>query len=829
MRHLRLSWVALAASLLLPSTAAAQRAPWRVKIEKVRVGFQGAAQEEGAGTFKPGLWAPVHVTLAAAGDGDIVLPLAADDTVRGEVLVQTPDGDGVESIYRQPFGPLRKQDRFELLTYVKTASTNPPVRISIRTDGQTFGGFRASPFATQIHEHLYVTLGARLKEVTEALLEWRGDRKENKERSTAPRHVTHEGSVAKLPAVWYGYDGADLVILTTESDEFVKDLAAEKNRDRVRALAQWVRRGGRLVVSASWVHQGAVHKLLGRAYWDPPLPPLVTESWPAGHAVKTFHSAESWGRAQKYPLLQIGDELRVAQLARGPAVEVEAAERDGTPLIVRTAYGLGSVTVLAFEVQKGRFAEWGETVLEKDKKGKPLLTVSMGAATFWKTLLEKLAPRETGQRGLPPGAGIERRGDDLTTQVWAQLEVFDSPPIGFGWVALFILVYILIVGPLDYFILKKVFKRLELTWVTFPTVVLTISLIAYLTAHAIKGNELEVNKVDLLDIDQRTELGKDPKTGALRSAGARVHGTSWFTVRSPRIESYTVGLEPVFPALLAGAKEEAPACMVSWLGRPEREGMSAMGRPQSQGFFTRAYEYAPDATGIKDVGIHAWTTKAFAASWEAKLKKLPLDAALHYDARGDRQLFGTIKTNLPRDVDLRDVRLVYGNQFFALPDLPAGGPAVTVDAERLAQQNLQFWNQGGGGQPGRPDAPQFRGGRAYDPWPPVRELLFHERTDVGGMNRNHSYRTLDQSWRTEPWRDRDVAVRDAILVARLARTHGRPEELHKEEHRPPLLTHLWLKDLPGGGRQRPAISGTLYQDTYIRVILPVTPAPAKQP
>ena len=55
------------------------------------------------------------------------------------------------------------------------------------------------------------------------------------------------------------------------------------------------------------------------------------------------------------------------------------------------------------------------------------------------------------------------------------LEMFEEiPVISFGVVALFILFYIVLVGPLDYFILKKLFKRLELTWITFPTIVLRI-------------------------------------------------------------------------------------------------------------------------------------------------------------------------------------------------------------------------------------------------------------------------------------------------------------------------------------------------------------------
>ena len=108
------------------------------------------------------------------------------------------------------------------------------------------------------------------------------------------------------------------------------------------------------------------------------------------------------------------------------------------------------------------------------------------------------------------------------------------PVISFGWVALFILIYIVIVGPLDYFLLKRVFKRLELTWITFPVLVLIVSVAAYATAYYFKGDDLRINKID---------LSRDTICTAPRQA----YGTTWFTLFSPRIQNYTVGLEPSAP------------------------------------------------------------------------------------------------------------------------------------------------------------------------------------------------------------------------------------------------------------------------------------------
>src|SRR5262249_25055510 len=147
------------------------------------------------------------------------------------------------------------------------------------------------------------------------------------------------------------------------------------------------------------------------------------------------------------------------------------------------------------------------------------------------------------------GAGIPGWDDthtDVGTLMQDRLEAFtEVPVISFGWVALFILVYIIVVGPLDYFFLKKVVKRLELTWITFPAVVLIVSALAYVSAYYLKGNDLRINKVDLVDIVAETP--EEDAAAPHVARGARAYGTTWFTVFSPRIQNYTVGVEPSAP------------------------------------------------------------------------------------------------------------------------------------------------------------------------------------------------------------------------------------------------------------------------------------------
>src|SRR5439155_5355558 len=134
----------------------------------------------------------------------------------------------------------------------------------------------------------------------------------------------------------------------------------------------------------------------------------------------------------------------------------------------------------------------------------------------------------------------------------------------------------------------------------------------------------------------------------------------YFTILSPRIQNYTIGIEPN-PAFWGGIVDEKKimsAEPVSWFGRPEFDGPGAFGRSGSQGFFRRPYSYADDARGLVGVPIPVWTTKSFSASWEAPLpKKGPFQAELAYHTREFQgknvKLSGSIHNNLP--VDLHDV------------------------------------------------------------------------------------------------------------------------------------------------------------------------------
>ena len=677
--------------LLLPAAADAQQTVRRVRIDEIdtRIGFQRSGPLRGADGFKAGLWAPVIVRFTEDEDGNIRFPVAVDGSVSGELFVETADFDGVLTLYPQKFtfGPT---DPMQVVTYFKPAGSNPQVRISVRAGEKTQSTMLRSSFfqPVELGEHLYLSLGDRLPGLQETLLimEHKQDKRPGGPEyvDTRPRFAFCESSAPNLPTVWFGYNAVDLMVLVTANDKLLDKLNGDREPSpQLLALAEWVRRGGRLVISIAPANREKVHRLLSSSAWLPALPPLMSSESPT-LPLDSLDELCTWSDAKEFrflPMLnregQLPDRLGV-RLRNSPVLSVLCKEPDGpkslAPLIARLPHGLGSITLIAFDVKDPFFAGWN------------------GHTKFWKVLVEKLAPQsKTTDANHGGGAYGRSTHEDIGSQLYAQLEAFDVTTISFGWVALFILIYIIVVGPVDYFILKFVFKRLELTWVTFPAVVITVSLLAYFTAYAIKGKDLNVNKLDLIDIDMRDSLSDD-----FQPTGARVFGTTWFTIRSPRIQNYTIGIEPVLqnwkPGSAASLSPIEPT--MSWLGRPENFGMAASGRGRSPGLFSRTYKYQPFARGLRDVPIPVWTTKSFTGSWEAALdkSKLPFESQLTYDVGKPGPVAGTIKNNLP--FELHNVCLVVGDEFYEL-DKISPGATVQLKLGSLDPKRLNSWRNAG--------------------------------------------------------------------------------------------------------------------------------------
>jgi hypothetical protein len=781
MRHSLLACLTATVLLSLPLVAHAQdRRP--LLIDKVRVGY--LANQAADGLFKAGAWTPVYVDVTAGMEG---LPNGAD------IIVESADSDDVGSRYMMKLPPLEPKDQYTLLTYTRPGSIGSEIKVTAWVNDRRAAEIDDHYGAIELGNQLYVSIGGRLHELRNA---WKAPNQQEEElttKETGPRRTAVIDDIRMLPNRWFAYEPVDLMFLTTGNRDFLTALLNERE-DRKTALAEWVRRGGRLVVSVAR-NQDMVAKL-------EPLASMLPVTINGIVQKPELHSVERWAGPQQRrfqnprPRANPNGErppVEIAKLERKPGREIDEliTESDGSLVAVTSAYGLGQITVVAFDLDEPPFTSW-QPAAQRD---------------FWKKFVELRAPTLKAEQNPQPGMPgyYQQQSNDLASQLETNLEEFpDVPVISFGWVALFILVYILIVGPLDYFFLKKVVKRLELTWITFPTVVIAISVIAYFTAYWLKGNDQRTNKVDLAYVDLETK---------------QTYGTTWFTIFSPRIQHYTIGLEP-------GAAGWAPANVtppvessvnLTWMGRPEA-GWGGSGRSRSQGLFRRAYDYVNNATALVGVPIQVWSTKSFSASWQVPLDpNQPIISANLRHASGKSEAIpsGTITSHLA--VPLEDVVMFHHGQnedrWYSLdrlvPNVPKRIDAVkggTPMEQWLAQTPSDALAKTSQHTP-RPGI----GGSTKPTISVIKQIAFN-RYDRSG-SRNTALNHLDLGWR--------LSHKDEVIVfGRLAHSEGQAEEVVQSAGAP---SRLWLGTLPGSGQPRPPLVGTLTQESYVCIIIPVKP------
>lgn len=249
------------------------------------------------------------------------------------------------------------------------------------------------------------------------------------------------------------------------------------------ALALWVGLGGQLVLSGGGAGQQAA------AGWGDLLPVTAVGSPTVGDL-----SALAQLAGGSLGSLPASTTLSQAQARRG-------AERlpPNNQLIFRHGYGAGLVSFSAFDFASLR--------------GWP------GEASLWGQVLRQVLP-------LMPGAVAHLSQFNLLDRGVLKLPALDLPS---PWtLLLFMLAYVLVIGPLNYVVLRRM-RRLELAWITVPAVVLLFTAGLYAAGTLLRGGESQYNQLSIVESSEGQRQGL---------------ATSFIGLFSPRRATYTLG----FPA-----------------------------------------------------------------------------------------------------------------------------------------------------------------------------------------------------------------------------------------------------------------------------------------
>jgi len=607
-----------------------------VRIEGLRVGFDGG--------YKLGRWTPIEVVLGGA-----------KQAIAGRLELVLPDGDGVLSrVLTPPAPPVRlapgPPSRVELYGMFGRVQSNLTVRFRSSDGALVQRNFEAGlsekssrfPQALASEAELFVTVGPSVG-IERAL------RFSSEEEGDRSRWVELPDT-SELPRQWYGYDAVDALVFATSRPRAFKAFAPDG--EQFAALDQWLQSGGRLILcvgnaaSELWEDgQSAIARLAPGA-----LEGVV--SLGVTRALENYSGASIPIRLPSSAARGDGP-IRACRLSAHEGY-VELSEAD-LPLVVRTPRAFGEVVFVAVDLDQPPLANW------------------KGRAAFLNALLGRPSRHTDATQSLADDAGaVSQLGiTDLSGQLRQALDQFPGvQPVPFWVVVSLAVVYIAVIGPLDYWFVRRVLKRMEFTWISFPAVVILSSAAAYAMASWLKGDRLLARQAELVDFDLDSR---------------RVRGTSWLAVFSPRMRAYDVRIEPIKDGAVgtagrarSGTQRDRSSALVSWLGMPGESfgGMSAVAAPPLA--WGTPYEFGASLDYLSGVPIPIWSTKHFLARWN-RGGTAPLRADLHGDPIGG--LTGSLTSEM--DQPLEDCLLAYGGWAYPLSTI---APRASLEIGPFLQQ-----------------------------------------------------------------------------------------------------------------------------------------------
>ncbi len=160
---------------------------------------------------------------------------------------------------------------------------------------------------------------------------------------------------------------------------------------------------------------------------------------------------------------------------RGQPGRVLAADPAGLPLAVERGVGLGRLRLVAPDLQAAPFPGWE------------------GLTRLWDRLLD-LPTRTEAEREVRRVSA----GQDPLQSAFESLRFL--APVSIGFVLLFLVAYILAVGPGDWWILRSLGRRYAWTWLTVPLWSLLFCGILYAVTASKRGGDLVVRAATVVDV-----------------------------------------------------------------------------------------------------------------------------------------------------------------------------------------------------------------------------------------------------------------------------------------------------------------------------------------
>lgn len=656
-------------------------------VESISIGIQSKS--------KLGKWVPVSIKTS----GNFAQPPTS-------FTFSALDSNAATVSYR---GPLTQTGTNEYQAWGKLGRLSGSVSIQLSdTDQnelctQTFSIASVTDLQAATSNHLLLIGGNEqnefeLKSAMSALM------------GSEPFSILSATSATELPTNWVAYDGVDTIFLSTSDLPFLNEIS-ELQWDSIRA---WVQRGGRLIVSAN-----GKNKL------------LESDGLLSRFLVGEFREVAeltSVTKLDSYAGNRLDTEALSAAKLEVTDGKIELSE-EGIPLVIRQVQGLGHVVFITFDINDPVLEDWkgnGGMFLRFLKSGDDIDTL-------------------TGESGSVP---VNLHGfRDISGQLKIPLEKFNQVRlINFTVVAVLIGLFILCIGPGDFFFLKKITGKMELTWVTLLLITIGFCGLAFGLSRWSRPNQFQINQLEIIDIDGLSN---------------QVRGNAWSNLYSPNTAKHQISFDS---SNSIGFKETDR--WISWFGIP---GKGVGGMQTKAGLISSPNSYVHQNTSIenqistelKDLPLQVSSTRMFHTEWAGQFAP-KIESKLKFE---DSQLVGQIANPFP--FELKNVRVMYGNYTYILQNTLAPETPFDVATEtRLRTSKSYLTRRGSGrGDPDRKDRSQNL------PWDPINSRLerIAEMMMFYEIANGQDYTSLTHRYQNRIEMSEHLACNRAILIGEVDR------------------------------------------------------------
>ncbi|MDB6017493.1 MAG: hypothetical protein JWR19_1982 [Pedosphaera sp.] len=417
-------------------------------------------------------------------------------------------------------------------------------------------------------------------------------------------------------------EGLDCIYLNSEK-------APELNVNQYNALLAWLNNGGHLIIAVEqisdvngteWLRDIVPVKLadVQTVTTHPALQQWLRDFTKAGDASGTRAGKgrganRNGGSTSANPFSDLADdatfEAAPLQVVTGKLRKDAdvVADANGVPLVVSSTEGRGRVSTILFSPEREPMRSW---------KNLP---------TFWAKLTEVPSVlyqvENSSQRG----------GWSVDGVFGAMIDSKQIRKLPVEWLLLLLIVYLVVIGPLDQYWLKRI-KRPMLTWVTFPCYVVLFSLLIYFIGYKLRAGESEWNELHLVDVISRGEV-------------AKLRGRTYASIYSPVNQAYRVENQQDFSTF-----------------RSEFQGGWSGGGQESE----RANVLQSGDNFKAEIFVPVWTSQLFISDWWQSAA-LPLEVSVVSDGA---DWAATVINHLERAMS--HAQIVVGGRVVDIGELPAG-------------------------------------------------------------------------------------------------------------------------------------------------------------